>query len=93
MTAFVSINLSRPFSLAELMGNTVEDGIDLSPYNASTDGLMITTNRPGIRLIISSYQTSDSATLFGCHGFFSNTTLSSALISGQAPSDIAGMLL
>ena len=88
-TAQVSFNGSAPAAtLAQLNNNIVVGGIDLSRYSANTDGLGVNTSRPGIRLIISSYIPSDSNTIYGCHGFFPNTTVSEALVSdmpmGQA---------
>ena len=91
-TALVSINSSAvAFTLPQLNLDSRVDGIDLSLYSANIDGLSISTNRPGIRVIIRSYQPSDSSTTFECKGIFPNTSLSAALASGQ-PMQPAGML-
>ena len=86
-TALVSFNGSEPATFAQLNTNIVLGGIDLTRYSANTDGLGVTTSRPGIRLIMTSYIPSDSNTIYGCHGLFPNTSISEALVSdtmGQA---------
>ena len=91
-TALVSINSStRAFTIAQLNTNNILNGIDLSLYSANIDGLNISKSRPGIRVIIRSYQRSDSSTTFECKGIFPNTSLSATLASGQ-PMQPAGML-
>ena len=83
-TAFVSFNASSPAaSFANINANALIGGIDLNRYSANTNGLGVNTSRPGIRLIIASYIPSDSNTIYGCHGFFANTTISDALVSGM----------
>ena len=83
-TAYVSFNGSDPpASFANINTNIVLGGIDLSRYSASIDGLGVTSSRPGIRLIIASYIPSDSNTIYGCHGFFFNTSISDAIVSGM----------
>ena len=82
-TAQVSFNGSDPVTLAQLNTNNMVGGIDLSRYTANTDGLGVDTSRPGIKLIITSYIPSDSNTIYGCHGFFPNTSISEALVSGM----------
>ena len=87
--AFVSFDGSSPAAnLAQINTNSIVGGIDLTRYSANTDELGVTTSRPGIRLIISSYIPSDSNTIYGCHGLFPNTSISEALVSdtpmGQA---------
>ena len=89
----VSFNSSFPFTISALNSKAVVNGIDLSRYSANVDGLGISMSRPGIRLIIKSYQFSDSETLFGCHGEFSNYSLTSALASGRLNEKVAGELL
>ena len=93
ITAFVSFNGSDPpASLAQLNTNSAIGGVDLSRFSANTNGLSVTASRPGIRLIIISYIPSDSDTLYGCHGFFPNTTISDAQVSGM-PMGLAGELI
>ena len=83
-TAYVSFNGSDPpASFANINTNIVLGGIYLNRYSASIDGLGVTSSRPGIRLIIASYIPSDSNTIYGCHGFFANTSISEALVSGM----------
>ena len=83
-TAYVSFNGSvPPASIAQINTNIVLGGIDLSRYSANTDGLGVSTSRPGIRLIITSYIPSDSNTIYGCHGLFANATVSDAIVSGM----------
>ena len=77
-TAFLSINSSSPFTISELNTNSSKCA-DLSLYSANTDGLNVSRNRAGIRLIIHNYQPSDSHTIFGCHGMFPNISYSTFL--------------
>ena len=89
--ARVSFNSSMNiFEIVALNLNTVMNGVDLSRYTANTNGLTITSTRPGIRVIINSYLPSDSNTVIGCHGQFFNGSESSTLVSGQ-PNPPAGM--
>ena len=81
--ALVSFDGSAPATLAQINDNNTIDGVVLIRYSANTDGLTISTDRPGIRLIIHSYQSSDSDTLFGCHGTFTDSTVSAARVSGM----------
>ena len=89
--AYVSFNGSSPASLFNINNNYIIGGVDLSRYSANTDGLGVTTSRPCIRLIITSYIPSDSNTLYGCHGLFPNASISDALVSGM-PMGPAGEL-
>ena len=92
-SAYVSFNGSDPpASVSNINDNDMIGGVDLSRYSASIDGLGVTSSRPGVRLIITSYIPSDSNTLCGCHGFFPNTTVSDAQVSGM-PMGPAGELV
>ena len=83
-TALVSFNGSYPAaSLANINNNALIGGIDFTRYSANTDGLGVTTSLPGIRLIIASYIPYDSNTVNGCHGLYSNASVSEALVSGM----------
>ena len=86
--ARVSFNGSDSGNLDEINNNNVPP-IDLSRYSANVDGLTLTAARVGIRLVIESYLPSDSATVFGCHGTFLNSSVSDSLVSGM-PNEQAG---
>ena len=90
--ASVSFNGSTPAASRDnINNNDIIGGVDLSRYTANIDGLGVTTSRPGIRLIITSYIPSDSNTLYGCHGLFPNGSISDAQVSGM-PMGPAGEL-
>ena len=91
--ARVSFNSStNTFSIVDLNMNTEINGVDFSRYTSNIDGLTLALNRAGIRVVINSYQPSDSDTVLGCHGVFNNGSVSSALVSGQ-PNTTAGMFM
>ncbi|KAI6660173.1 hypothetical protein LOD99_10514 [Oopsacas minuta] len=81
--ALVSFNGSTAVNLSQINTNEVIEAVNLTRYSANTDGLVITSATPGIRLIISSYLPLDSDTTFGCHGTFTNLAISGALVSGM----------
>ena len=88
--AEISFNGSDAANLNEINNNLVT-GVDTSRYTADVSGLTISSSRPGIRLTISPYQTSDGATNFGCHGVYQSSVPSESLISGY-PQALAGLL-
>ena len=81
--AFVSINGSTAFTLTQLNGNSVLDGIDLSRYSANVNGLNPSTDMPVIRLIINSYLPLDSNTTFRCVTTFNNGDPYDSTVSGN----------
>ena len=88
--ALISFNGSNPANLNQINNNDVT-GVDTSRYTADVSGLTISSSRPGIRLTISPYQTSDGATIFSCHGLYVGGVPSYSLISGY-PQELAGLL-
>ena len=88
--ATISFNGSDAASLYDINNNDVT-GVDTSRYTADLAGLTISSSRPGIRLTISPYQSSDGATNFGCHGLYTGGVPSESLISGY-PQALAGLL-
>ena len=88
--AVISFNGSTPADLNDININDVT-GVDTSRYTADLSGLTINSSRPGIRLTISPYQTSDEATNFSCHGVYAGGVPSESLISGF-PQALAGLL-
>ena len=88
--ALVSFNGSTPANLNDININDVT-GVDTSRYSADVTGLTVSSSRPGIRLTISPYQTSDGATNFSCHGRYVGGIASYSLISGY-PQESAGLL-
>ena len=83
LIAFVSINGSTPFTLAQLNSNDFTGGIDLSRYSANTDGLNPSTTLSVVRLIINSYLPLDSDTTFLCSTVFLNGTTYDSTVSGS----------
>ena len=88
--AAISFNGSNPASLNQININDVT-GVDTSRYTADVTGLTISSSRPGIRLTISPYQSSDGDTNFSCHGLYVGGVPSESLISGY-PQALAGLL-
>ena len=86
--ALVSFNGSTPATRSQINIFEITGGVDLSRYSANTDGLTLSSARPAIRLIIHSYQSSDSDTLIGCHGTFDNGSFSEAIVSDSPMKDI-----
>ena len=89
-TALISFDGSIAATPTNVNGNQVA-GVNTSRYFADTTNLVISNERPGVRLTISNYQASDGAILFGCHGVLSGLAPSSVLISGY-PQSLAGMI-
>ena len=81
-TAYVSFN-GIVVTFIQLNTTFQFNVIFLFRYSASIDGLGASTSRAGIRMVIASYIPSDSNTIYGCHGVFSNGTVSEALVSGM----------
>ena len=88
--ALISFNGSNHANLNDININDVT-GVDTSRYTADITGLTISSSRPGIRLTISPYQSSDGATNFSCHGVYAEGVPSYSLISGY-PQALAGLL-
>ena len=88
--AEISFNGSTTASLNQINNNLIT-GVDTSRYTADLSGLTISSSRPGIRLTIFPYQTSDGATNFSCHGVYAGGVPSESLISGY-PQALAGLL-
>ena len=88
--AAISFNGSEVATLNQININDVT-GVDTSRYTADLSGLTVSSSRPGIRLTISPYQSSDGATDFGCHGVYAGGVPSDSLISGF-PQELAGLL-
>ena len=88
--AAISFNGSNPADPNDINNNLVT-GVDTSRYTADVTGLTISSSRPGIRLTISPYQSSDGATNFSCHGVYAGGFPSYSLISGY-PQELAGLL-
>ena len=82
-TALLSFNDSAAFTPNVLTNNNVLNGIDISRYTASTDGLTISEERAGVRLSISNYQATDGYIVFGCHGVYSGLVPTPIIISSQ----------
>ena len=89
-TAYLSINSSSPITISQLIDGPNTNFANSPRYSANTEGLSISKSRAGIRLIIHSYQPSDSHTTFGCHGQFPNMSYS-RVVEGS-PKRTAGML-
>ena len=83
IAALLSFNGSAAATPSIITNNDVLEGIDISRYTASSDGLTISNERPGVRLSISDYQASDGFIVFGCHGLYSGLTSSPVIISGR----------
>ena len=89
-SALISIaGSSPPILFAAFNALTFLGGVSTSRYTADTTGLSISTSRPGLRVIISDYQSADESVVFGCGGLFSNSSGSDILIDGQ-PQALAG---
>ena len=88
--AEISFNGSIPANPNDININDVT-GVDTSRYTADVSGLTVSSSRPGIRLTISPYQSSDGDTNFGCHGVYTGGVPSYSLISGF-PQVLAGLL-
>ena len=83
-TALLSFNGSAAFTPNVVTASSMLEGIDVSRYTASSDGLTISNGRPGVTLSISDYQASDGYIEFGCHGLYSSLIPSAVIISSQA---------
>ena len=88
--AAIAFNSSDAANLNDINNNDVT-GVDTSRYSADISGLTVSSNRPGIRLTISPYQSSDGAINFSCHGLYVGEVPSESLISGF-PQELAGLL-
>ena len=82
-TALLSLNGSTVLSPSAVTTADVIDDIDTSRYTASTEGLTISNERPGVRLSISDYQATDRFIVFGCHGVYDGLVASPVIISRQ----------
>ena len=82
-TALLSFNDSAAFPPNAVTASSLINGIDVSRYTASSDGLTISNERPGVRLNISDYQASDGYIELGCHGLYSSLIPSAVIISSQ----------
>ena len=87
--ALISIGGSPPILFVSFNGLTFLGGVSTSRYTADTTNLNISTSRPGLRVIISDYQSADESVVFGCAGLFSNGSVSDVLIDAQ-PQALAG---
>ena len=83
-TALLSFNGSHAFTPSVVTASSMIDGLDVSRYTASSDGLTTSNKRPGVTLSISDYQASDGYIEFGCHGLYAGLTPSPVIISSQA---------
>ena len=87
--ALISIGGSPPILFATFNALTFLGGVSTTRYTADTTGLSISNSRPGLRVIISDYQSVDESVVFGCGGLFSNGSVSSVLIDAR-PQALAG---
>ena len=83
IAALLSFNGSAAATPSIITNNDVLEGIDISRYTASSDGLTISNERPGVRLSISDYQATDGYIVFGCHGLYSGLVSSPVIISNR----------
>ena len=81
-TASISLNGSSPFSVHLFNGFTMLGGVDTSRYTADTTGLDVSTSRPGVRITISDYQTTDESVVFGCAGLLTD---GSSILNSYSP--------
>ena len=82
-TALLSFNGSAAIAPSAVTTSDMIGSIRVSRYTATSDGLTISNNRPGVTLTISNYQTSDGYIVFGCHGIYSGLVASPVIISSQ----------
>ena len=92
IAALLSFNGSAALSPALVTSTGIIDGISISRYTASSDGLTTSNDRPGVRLSISDYQATDRYVVFGCHGLYSGIVASPVIISSRTQR-LAGELL
>ena len=78
-TALLSFNGSTAFLPIIVTKEDFLGGINVSRYTASSDGLTISNERPGVKLSISDYQATDGFIVFGCHGAYSGGDNSPAI--------------